>query len=453
MRRGNDDENVAGAERATVVYRLISELRPDPRNPRAHRPSQIRQIARSIEEFGFNVPVLVDANLKVIAGHGRLLACKQLGWPRVPTIRLDHLSDAQVRAFRIADNKLTENSAWDDRLLAEQLSELSLLDLDFNLEVTGFETTEIDLRIESLSPDHADDDPADAIPAVGEAPSITQTGDLWLLGGHRVLCGSALDDQAYVGLMQGERAAAVFTDPPYNVPIVGHVSGLGTIHHREFIMAAGEMSDAEFTSFLTGLCTKLVQHSVDGSLHYICIDWRHIYELITAGQAIYSSLQNICVWAKDNPGMGSMYRSGHEMVLVFKHGCKGHRNNIQLGRYGRNRSNVWHYPSVNSFAKPMDEGNLLALHPTVKPVAMVADAILDCTKRGDIVLDGFLGSGTTILAAERTGRTCRGLEIDPLYVDTSIRRWQAFTGESAKHASGGQYFIDLEAAKERSGAN
>jgi DNA modification methylase len=453
MRRRNNDENVtAVAERVTVVYRSTAELQPDPANPRQHRPGQVRQIARSIREFGFNVPVLIDANLKVIAGHGRLLACKQLGWTRVPTIRLDHLSDAQVRAFRIADNKLTENSTWDDRLLAEQLKELSLLELDFSLDITGFEVAEIDLRIDSLAEEQAGDDPAEAIPATRPASPVSRAGDLWLLGPHRVFCGSALDELAYSALMQGERAAAVFSDPPYNVPIAGHVSGLGAIQHREFVMASGEMSEIEFTSFLTRVCTHLVQYSTGASLHYICIDWRHLFELLTAGKRTYFSLQNVCVWAKDNPGMGSMYRSGHELVAVFKHSRKAHRNNVQLGQYGRNRSNVWRYPSANSFAKPMDEGNLSVVHPTVKPVALVADAIIDCTARGDLVLDAFLGSGTTIIAAERTGRACRGLEIDPVYIDTVIRRWQTFTGERARHASSGLTFTELEAEQEKHGA-
>jgi DNA modification methylase len=453
MGRANVGESVAAAaEPIKVVYRQISELHPDPTNPRLHPPRQVKQIARSIREFGFNVPILIDASLKVVAGHGRLLASRQLGWRRVPTIRLDHLTDAQVLAFRIADNRLTENSTWNDQLLAEQLSELSLLELDFSLDITGFEMGEIDLRIEGLAAEHDGSDPADAVPTVASAPPVSQAGDQWLLGAHRVLCASALEQLAYSRLMQGERAAAVFTDPPYNVPIAGHVSGLGAIQHREFMMASGEMTDTEFTSFLTEICARLAHHSMNGSLHYICIDWRHLYELLSAGKRVYSSLQNICVWAKDNPGMGSMYRSGHEMVAVFKHGRKAHRNNIRLGQYGRNRSNVWHYAGANSFGKPTDEGNLLVLHPTVKPAALVADAILDCTARGDLVLDAFLGSGTTIIAAQRTGRVCRGLELDPRYVDTAIRRWQAFTGDTARHAASGRSFTELEAEKEKCGA-
>jgi DNA modification methylase len=226
----------------------------------------------------------------------------------------------------------------------------------------------------------------------------------------------------------------VFTDPPYNVPIHGHASGLGAIHHREFAMASGEMNEAEFVSFLALTCALLVCHSVDGSIHFVCTDWRHAGNLIVAGAASYSELKNICVWTKHNAGMGSFYRSQHEFIFVFKAGRGTHQNNIQLGQYGRHRSNVWSYPGANSFSRATDEGHLLALHPTVKPVRLVADAILDCSTRGDVILDSFLGSGTTLIAAERVGRICHGIEIDPLYVDTAIRRWQSYTGDSAVHA-------------------
>jgi hypothetical protein len=210
-------------------------------------------------------------------------------------------------------------------------------------------------------------------------------------------------------------------------------------------MAAGEMDEAEFTGFLTEALGHLAAYSRDGSLHFICMDWRHMGELLAAGKRTYTEIKNLCVWTKDNPGMGSLYRSQHELVFVFKHGREPHRNHIQLGRYGRNRSNVWNYPGVNSFSRSGPEGNLLALHPTVKPVALVADALRDCSGRGEIVLDGFLGSGTTLIAAERTGRVCHGLELDPLYVDTAIRRWQILTGQHAHHAGSDRRFDDLAA--------
>jgi DNA modification methylase len=345
----------------------------------------------------------------------------------------------------IADNRLTEIASWDDKLLAEQLKDLSLLGLDFSIEVTGFEIGEIDLRIAALDdmPGQADNDPADAVPELPTRPPLSRIGDVWLLGRHRVMCGNALDAAAFAALMGEERAAVVFSDAPYNVAIDGHASGLGAIHHRPFPMASGEMDKEAFTAFLSQACRNLAAFSADGSLHYLCMDWRHLDELLAAGRDAYGELKNLCVWIKDNAGMGSLYRSQHELVFVFKQGRGSHRNNVQLGQFGRNRSNVWRYPGVNSFARCGEEGNLLALHPTVKPVAMVADAILDCSARGDIVLDAFLGSGTTVIAAERTGRRCFGLELDPGYMDTIVLRWQALTGETACHAVSGGSFDDL----------
>ena len=348
----------------------------------------------------------------------------------------------------IAENRLSETSSWNDELLAEQLKELSLLDLDFSLEATGFEMAEIDLRIGDLNtdPDGANDT-ADTMPAETSLPEISQAGDLWLLRHHRLYCGSAVDPRALALLMDGEPGAMIFTDPPYNVRIDGHASGLGAIRHREFAMASGEMDSAQYTDFLTRACLLMARHSVDGSIHFVCNDWRHSGELLAAGHAVYSELKNICVWVKHNAGMGSFYRSQHEFVFVFKHGRAPHRNNIQLGRFGRARSNFWSYPGINSLGRGTDEGKLLELHPTVKPAALVADAILDCSARGDLVLDPFLGSGTTIIAAERTGRRCYGLEIDPLYVDTIIRRWQAFCGDQARHAVTGRAFNEIEAER------
>src|SRR5215472_4745451 len=441
QRFSNNNSNSRG--NLQIVYRRIDELNPDPANPRCHTPKQIRKIADSVRAFGFNVPILIDRDDKVICGHGRLAAGRELGCREVPTVRLDHLSPTQTRAFMIADNRLTEIAAWDDRLLAQQLKDLSLLGLDFNLELTGFEMPEIDLRIASLDdvPEGVDD-PADVLPAAAVDPPLSRIGDLWILGRHRVLCGNALDPTAFPALIGEDRAAMVFTDPPYNVPIDGHASGLGAIRHRSFPMASGEMDRSEFTAFLGQALRNLAAFSCDGSIHFICIDWRHLEELLAAGRDAYGELKNLCVWVKDNGGMGSLYRSQHELVFVFKKGRGSHRNNVQLGQFGRNRSNVWHYCGANSFARCGEEGNLLALHPTVKPVAMVADAILDCSARGDIVLDPFLGSGTTLIAAERTGRRCYGLELDPAYVDTIVRRWQALTGGRAHHRGSGQSFDD-----------
>jgi DNA modification methylase len=437
---------ITASSRIRIEHRLIADLMLDPQNPRCHSRKQVRQIARSIETFGFNVPVLVDGAGKVIAGHGRLLACQELGWDEIPTIALAHLTEAQAKAFMIADNRLTEIATWDDRLLAEQLRDLSIENLDFDLEVIGFDMGEIDLRIEGLEPEAAEADAADEIPEPLEEV-VTRPGEIWQLGTHRLLCGNALEEAAYEQLLDGRKAGVVFIDPPFNVRIDGHAGGLGKIHHREFAMASGEMSEAEFTAFLTQALGLLARHAEDGSIHFVCIDWRHVGELLAAGKAAYTELKNLCVWTKDNAGMGSLYRSQHELVLVFKNGTAPHQNHVQLGQFGRTRSNVWRYPGVNSFGRNTEEGNLLALHPTVKPVALVADALKDCSSRGEVVLDTFLGSGTTLLAAERTGRICYGLEIDPRYVDTAIRRWQAATGQKATLAGSDQTFDALQAER------
>jgi len=428
-----------------IEYLLAASLLLDPKNPRLHSDKQIRQIANSIKAFGFNVPLLVDARLQVIAGHGRLLACKLLGITQVPVIRLDHLSEQQKRAFIIADNRLTENSEWDDRLLGEQLKVLSEAELDFDLEVIGFEMSEIDLFIENFAPaTEAGADSADVIPDSGASPHVTQGDGCWILDRHRVYCGDARNEFAYSAVMQGRRAEMVFTDPPYNVPIDGYVTGFGKIHHPEFAVASGEMSAAEFTKFLRNIFEHLARNSADGALLFICMDWRHTEEMLSAAHAVYSEFKNLCVWVKENAGQGSLYRSQHELVFIFKNGKKAHRNNIQLGQYGRYRTNVWNYRRVNSLSRTTEEGSLSLLHPTIKPVELVADAILDCTARGDIVLDAFLGSGTTLIAAERVGRACYGIELDPHYVDTIVRRWQAFTGQTAVQESTGRTFNEIE---------
>jgi DNA modification methylase len=429
----------------SIEYRPLASLSLDPQNPRVHSNRQIRQIARSVETFGFNVPVLIDGKGQLIAGHGRVLAAQRLGMTQVPTIMLENLTEAQIRAFMIADNRLTENSVWDDRLLAEQLKALAGLELDFSVDVTGFEMSEIDLMIEDLAPaSRGKDDPADTIPDFGTKPQITRVGDLWVLDRHRVCCGDARNGAAYSAVMGDRHADMGFADPPYNDPIDGYVSGFGKVHHPEFAVASGEMSESEFTDFLTNVLAELARNSVDGALQFICMDWRHSGELISAARSVYAEFKNLCVWVKDGPGQGSLYRSQHELVFVFKNGKRPHRNNIQLGQYGRYRTNVWQYRRVNSLSRGTDEGNLSVLHPTIKPVELVADAILDCTARGDVVLDPFLGSGTTVIAAERTGRACCGIELDPRYVDTIVRRWQVFTGQSAVQESTGRTFNEVE---------
>ncbi len=420
-------------------------LTANPRNARTHSRQQIAKIAASIKEFGFTNPVLIDEDGVLIAGHGRLAAAKQLGLAVVPAIRICHLSPAQKRALALADNRIALDAGWDLEILAAELEELVACEVDFDVEITGFETGEIDVLI---GDDVDESDPADEVPALDpEVPAVSRPGDLWRIGRHRLLCGDALDATAYTRLMAGRKAQMVFTDPPYNVPINRHVSGLGRVRHREFAMASGEMSTAAFTRFLATAFGHHVAHSVDGAIHFICMDWRHMDALLAAGRQAYAELKNVCVWVKTNAGMGSFYRSQHELVFVFKAGTGAHINNVALGRYGRHRTNVWSYPGVNTFGPERAEA--LAMHPTVKPVRMVADAIRDCSRRGGIVLDGFAGSGTTLLAAARTGHIGYGIEIDPRYVDVALGRLARHAALEAVHAESGMTFAELAAAREK----
>jgi len=415
----------------------VSTLKPYPHNARTHSSKQIRQIARSIETFGWTNPILTDGSGGVIAGHGRLEAAKQLGLDRVPVLRLEHMSEAQKRAYVLADNRLAELAGWDEEVLAIELQ--GLLELDFDVEVIGFETAEIDLLISGLENEGPDE--ADKAPAVADGPAVCAPGDLWLLGPHRLLCGDATRADAYGQLMGNEEAGLVFTDPPYNVPIDGHVCGLGKVRHAAFAMASGEMSEEEFTAFLKTVLGHMAAHSRDGAIHFVCMDWRHLYELLTAGRSVYSDLKNLCVWNKSNGGMGSLYRSKHELVTVFKVGTGAHINNVELGSHGRYRTNVWDYAGINSFGETRDSE--LAMHPTVKPMALVEDAIKDCSRHGDIVLDAFAGSGTTLIAAERAGRRARVMEIDPRYGDVTLKRYRDLTGEEPVHGPSGLTFSEL----------
>jgi DNA modification methylase len=434
-----------------VTYLPTTSIKPHPHNPRVHSDKQVHQIARSIEAFGFNVPILVDERQNVVAGHGRLLAARRLGWSTVPVIRLKHLSESQYAAFLIADNRLTENSSWDERLLGEQLKMLSELELDFDLEIIGFETAEIDVLIDGLET-ISEPDPDDRLPAL-ETSAVSVSGDLWQLGKHRVLCGNSLMSESYERLMDGSKADLVITDPPYNVAIDGHASGLGRTRHREFAMAAGEMSSGEFTEFLRKAMTLTRQSCQPGTIAYYFMDWRHMTQILAAGLDVYGELMNLCVWAKNNAGMGSFYRSAHELIFLFRNPGASHRNNIQLGKFGRYRTNVWNYPSANTFSRSGVDGDLLAVHPTPKPVSLIADAIRDSTARGALILDPFLGSGTAVIAAERTGRVCYGLELDPLYVDALIRRWQRRTKRDAIHVESGESFAVREARNASQGTS
>jgi DNA modification methylase len=422
----------AGA-RSAIAYVATGSISPDPRNPRIHRREQIRAIARSIEAFGFNAPILVHKDNRIIAGHGRLEAAKYLEMGEVPVVRLEHLSEQQAQAYMLADNKLTDRSTWDDGQLALRLKELQEIALDFEIDATGFEQPEIEFRIQALEPAEAAD-AADEF-KMPEGPAVSRLSDIWNLGPHRLLCGNALEPKAYEALLRTERAAAVFTDPPYNVRINGHAVGKGRRAHREFVMASGEMSRAQFTDFLLSAVSAIRLHMDDSAVYFMCMDWRHMAEVIAAIERSECEIINLCVWAKANGGMGSLYRSAHELVFVFRARGSKHLNNVQLGCFGRNRTNVWNYPGMNSFAR-RNKASALDKHPTVKPLALVADAILDVTRRNDIILDPFCGSGTTLLAAERTGRCGYGIELDPLYVDLTIQRWQQMTRQPVVHANG-----------------
>jgi DNA modification methylase len=422
----------------------ISQIKPNSRNSRTHSAKQIRQIANSILAFGFTNPLLASEDGELIAGHGRYQAAKLLGLASVPVIVVAGLSPAKKRALAIADNKIAENAGWDRERLAIEIPELAgLLSAEgLDVSILGFEPVEIDQLQTDFEEESAD--PQDSIePSWFDMAPVSQLGDLWVLGNHRLMCADARRASDVSELMTSCRADPAFLDPPYNVRISGAV-GRGKTKHSEFAMASGEMSSPDFVRFLGTVLDAAAAVSRDGAVHFVCMDWRHVGELLAAAKPVYGATLNLVVWTKTNSGQGSFYRSAHELVGVFRVGTTAHLNNIELGRHGRSRSNVWHYAGVNSFrAGRMDE---LRSHPTAKPVALVADAIKDCTRRGDIVLDTFSGSGTTVMAAERVGRHARALEIEPGFVDVAIRRWQAFTRRDAIQAQSGLSFDEIAAS-------
>jgi DNA modification methylase len=431
-----------------VVYRLVRELRKAPGNARKHPQFQIDLVAASIKEYGFLSPLLIDEHDRILAGHGRLEAAKSLDIKRVPTIQISHLSKAQKRAYRIADNRLTELSVWDEQLLARELKAISELDINYNLDLTGFDSIDVD-RL--LHPESELDPAAEALPAPDLAqPPVSRADDIWQLGGHRLICGDARDPRTYRKLMAGRLATLVIDDFPYNVPIANHVVTRGSRGHREFAMASGEMTKEEFCRFIDETLRNLIKFSIDGSIHYHFADWRMAFDFVAVANNHYSEMKNLCVWHKTNAGMGSFYRSAHELILVFKHGTAKHINNFGLGARSRYRTNVWTAPGANV---PGSSANKMHKHhPTPKPVSLVADAIRDCSRRGDIVLDAFAGSGTVFVAAETTGRSARGIEIDPIYVDLAVRRWEKFTGQKATLAETRQTFSETRHERSSGGS-
>lgn len=426
-----------------IRYEPIRTVRTAKRRTRKHTERQIQKLMASIMRFGMVVPLLVGEDFRLVSGHARLEAARRLGYSDVPVIVVAHLEDDERRALALALKRIADESEWDEPELVLELTHLvALAELEV-IDAIGFDLPEIEVLIDGKG-GAVDDDPADAVPEMASLV-VSRLGDVWRCGNHMIYCGNALDADSYRLVLAGKKAALVFTDPPYNVRIAGHVSGLGKVRHAEFAMASGEMSVDEFIAFLKAVLTLLAQHSSDGALNYVCMDWRHMHELLTAGRQAYSEFVNLAVWVKDNGGMGSLYRSRHELVTVWKAGKGPILNNVQLGRFGRNRTNVWEYPGVNTFRSGrLDE---LAMHPTVKPVALVADAIRDASNRGDVVLDVFSGSGTTLIAAEKTGRMARVIELDPAYVDVAIRRFEALTGIEAVHAETGETFAAVAAKR------
>jgi DNA modification methylase len=420
----------------------LSALRPYAKNARRHSRAQIKQIAKSIEAFGFTNPILVSDELEILAGHGRVAAAQLIGMKQAPIVRLSDLSPAERKAYVLADNKLALNAGWDREVLAIELQ--GLIDLGFEVEATGFALGEIEVILDEAAegaPNYPLDGAEDEIPLVRDA-AVSRSGDVWGVGRHRLVCGDARDASAYQALLGDERADLIFTDPPYNVPIDGHVCGSGRIRHREFAMGAGEMCSAEFTAFLEQTLGHAAEQCRNGAIAFVCMDWRHTGELTVAGKVVFGELKNLCVWNKSNAGMGSFYRSKHELVFVFKKGTAPHVNSFGLGETGRPRSNVWDYPGVSSMGPSRMEE--LAMHPTVKPTRLVADAIKDCSRRGELVLDPFAGSGTTLIAAEKTGRSARLIEYDPAYCDTILRRFERVTGKQAMLLTTTETFEDVE---------
>ncbi len=429
-------------EQLQIEFLPLDSLHPFATNARTHSKKQIHQILASIQEFGFTNPIIVDAHNTIICGHGRVEAAKLANLNTVPAIRLEYLSDSQKRAYIIADNKIALNSGWDPEILSIELQNLLSSDVDFDLEVTGFDTAEIDFLIDGSAKEQNAD--AGVFLGLDQVP-VSALGDIWLLGTHKLACADARNKDPYIAILE-RPARLVFADPPYNVPVDGHVCKAGEHTHREFTMASGEMTSSQFITFLSEVFKHAVDHSLDGAIHFIAMDWRHVSEMVEMGRPLYSELKNICVWNKTVGGMGSFYRSKHEFIFVFKVGSSSHINNIELGRSGRYRTNIWDYCSPAK-AKGVQQ-SISREHPTVKPVALVIDAIKDCSRRGEIVLDPFSGSGTTIVAAEKCGRHARAIEIDPLYVDLSIRRWQELTGFHATLESNGRSFTEVTAQRE-----
>jgi len=419
-----------------VTYRDIASLKPYARNSRLHTRAQVKLLASSMRTYGWTNPILIDEDDNVLAGHARLEAAIFLGMTQVPTIRLSHMTAAQKRAYIIADNRMNEIAGgWDRNILALEHQAIRLMDPEFDITSTGFSLDDVEIMIDGLTI-ASEDEPG--LPDREHAP-IARVGDVWTLGHNRLCCGDALKSSTYEALMGNDRAQIVIADAPYNVRINGNVSS--SDKHSEFAMASGEMSKAEFAAFLTTAFANLIAFSRDGSIHFLFMDWRHRTEMDEA-TAQYAEMKNLICWNKQSAGMGTFYRSKHELVWAMKNGSARHINNFGLGEKGRHRTNVWDYPGLAGWSA--ERADQLAMHPTVKPVAMIADALKGCSKKGGIVLDCFGGSGTTLIAAEQTGRHARLIELDPAYVDVTIRRWEADTARKAVLEHDDRSFTQIE---------
>jgi DNA modification methylase len=423
-----------------IEYRAPGDLTPYEGNPRKHPEKQLVQLMASIEHFGFAYPLLVDVHGVVITGHARLEAAMRLGMTELPVLVAEHWTKTQVRAYRLADNELSRAATWDLNLLQVELSHIIEIG-EVPIEILGWSTGEIDVLLEGPKDDRPD--PDDHVPEVSER-SVARSGDVWLLGRHRLLCGSSLEPECWVRLMDGKTAHMVLTDAPFNVRVNGHISGSNRF--EEFAMASGEMSPAEFTEFNATYLRNMTAHLKDGAIMMAFMDHGHLHELMTATRQVGLKHINLCVWKKSNGGMGSLWRSQHELVLVVKYGTAPHTNAIELGKHGRYRTNVWEVPGANSFGATRDQD--LADHPTVKPTKLLTEAIRDVTRQGEIVLDAFAGSGSTILACERAKRIGYAIEIEPKYIDVAIRRWEAMTGEEAVLEETGESFAEVRAIRE-----
>jgi DNA modification methylase len=427
-----------------IEMRPLKKLRPSKRNARTHSKKQREKLIAAVCRFGFINPVIVDEEGHILAGHLRYEVAFELGLKLVPVIQITHLTELEKRAFALAENRIALDAGWDREALAAELGELAVLlpDAQIDFATTGFDIAEADIIIgdQAEPPENSDDDD---VPEPG--PLVTRLNDLWSLARHRLICADARDPASYAALMRGDTATMAFTDPPYNVSIEAHARGNARISFGEFAMASGEMSDREFQGFLESVMALLANACADGSVIYVCIDWRHIRQLLEVGVNVFAELKNVCIWVKSNGGQGSFYRNQFEMICVFKKGTAAHLNSFELGQHGRSRTNVWMYAGVNSFK--VGRQDELDMHPTVKPTRLVADAMLDCSRRGSIVLDPFMGSGTTIMAGETVGRRVYGMEIDPRYIDVAVRRWQRFTGRDAVLEATGETFDEVMAAR------